>query len=81
MKFFLSLGGSIGFLGAFFSSLHAGSEVGFALRNGAIGCLLGAFLMRGFHHVMIFCIKSLAQEEQNPAGMARPASPSNNGVN
>lgn len=81
MKFFLSLGGSIGFLGAFFSSLHAGSEVGFALRDGAVGCLLGAFLMRGFHHVMIFCIKSLAQEETSASGAAPSASLSNNGVN
>ncbi len=63
MKFFLSLGGSVGFLAAFFSALHAGSEIGFALRDGAIGCLAGAFLMRGFHYVMILCIKSLVQEQ------------------
>ena len=61
MKFFLALGGSIGFLAAFFSALHGGSLVGFALRDGAVGCLAGAFLMRGFHYVMILCIRSLVQ--------------------
>jgi hypothetical protein len=81
MKFFLSLGGSIGFLGVFFSSLHAGNEIGFALRNGAIGCLAGAFLMRGFHRVMIFCIKSLVEEETNALDATRPASLSSNGMN
>lgn len=62
MRFFLLLGGSIGFLGAFFSALLAGSEIGFALRDGAIGCLAGAFLLRGFHFVVIRCIKSLVSE-------------------
>jgi hypothetical protein len=81
MKFFLSLGGSIGFLGVFFSALHAGNEVGFALRDGAIGCLLGAFLMRGFHRVMIFCVKSLVEEETNAPELTRPATPSSNGMN
>ena len=81
MKFFLSLGGSIGFLGAFFSSLHAGSGIGFALRDGAVGCFVGALLMRGFHHVMIFCIKGLAAENTDTSSGIRPASLSSNGVN
>lgn len=81
MKFFLALGGSIGFLGTFFSSLHAGSEIGFALRDGAVGCLLGALLMRGFRHVVVFCIKSLAEEKTNTPAAIRPASLSTNGVN
>lgn len=77
MKFFLSLGGSIGFLAAFFSALHAGSEVGFALRDGAIGCLAGAFLMRGFHYVMIFCIRSLVQEQGGAGARVEPAKGAN----
>jgi hypothetical protein len=68
MKFFLSLGGSIGFLGAFFSSLHAGNQLGFALRDGAVGCLLGSLLLRGFHWVMIFCLKSLGEEKEKRLG-------------
>ena len=72
MKFFLVLGGSVGFLATFFTELHAGSEVGYALRDGAIGCLAGAFLLRGFHHVIMLCIKSLVLEQAGvPAGAGR----------
>jgi hypothetical protein len=77
MKFFLSLGGSIGFFAAFFSALHAGSEIGFALRDGAIGCLAGALLMRGFHYIMILCIRSLVQEQADAVATVDAA----NGVN
>jgi hypothetical protein len=81
MKFFLSLGGSIGFLGAFFSALDAGNGVGFAIRDGAIGCLVGAFLLRGFHFVTIFCIKSLAQEQPDETSIAGSGPLSGNGAN
>jgi len=67
MKFFLTLGGSIGFLGAFFSALHGGTALGFALQDGAIGCLVGAFLMRGFHRVIILCLRNLGRETDSPA--------------
>jgi hypothetical protein len=77
MKFFLSLGGSIGFLAAFFSALHAGSEIGFALRDGAIGCLAGAFLMRGFHYVMIFCLRSLVREQKGADASVEAANGAN----
>jgi hypothetical protein len=81
MKFFLSLGGSIGFLGSFFSALHGGAEVGFAIRDGAIGCLVGAFLFRGFHYVMFFCIKRLVQEQSAQASSIGSAKLSGNGAN
>ncbi len=81
MKFFLSLGGSVGFLAAFFSALHGGSEIGFALRDGAIGCLAGALLLRGFHYVVIWCVKSLVQEQSDPEAGAGPADVSTNGTN
>ena len=81
MKFFLSLGGSIGFLAAFFSALHGGSGVGYALRAGAIGCLAGALLLRGFHYVVILCIKSLVQEQAYAEAGAGPSKPPSNGAN
>ncbi|HET7513000.1 MAG TPA: hypothetical protein VFJ88_09545 [Chthoniobacterales bacterium] len=81
MKFFLSLGGSLGFLGAFFSALHGGNGVGFAIRDGAIGCLVGAFLLRGFHWVIIFSIKSLAQEQSEESAVPGSAPLSGNGTN
>ena len=80
MKFFLVLGGAIGFLAAFFSALHGGSAIGYALRDGAVGCLAGAFLLRGFHYVVILCIKSLVQDQSfGDAGAGSPK-PSSNGL-
>jgi len=73
MKFFLSLGGSVGFVAAFLSALHAGGALGFALRDGAIGCLAGAFLLRGFHYVFTFCLRSLIQEQANGTYPGDPA--------
>ena len=75
MKFFLLLGGSIGFAATFLSALHAGAQVGFALVTGALGCLGGAALFRGFHFVMMSCLKNLALESSQP-----PANPSVNGT-
>jgi len=45
MKYYLVIGGFLGCFLAFSSSLMAGNEIGFSLRNGAIGCLIGAILM------------------------------------
>lgn len=52
MKFFLTLGAAGGFGLAFVSSLHAGNEVAFALRDGAIGLAIGAVLLRFLHSVL-----------------------------
>jgi hypothetical protein len=79
MKFFILLGGSLGFLAAFSSALHAGSEIGFALRDGAIGCLCGALLLRGFHFVMMSCIRSLAVERARANAGSNTAKTSTNG--
>jgi hypothetical protein len=81
MKFFLTLGGSIGFLTIFFTELHAGNEIGFALRDGALGCLAGAFLLRGFHYVMMRCIKSLVLEQNSMSASSTSTKGSSSGVN
>ena len=59
MRFFIIVGGSIGFLLALASSFHAGNAPAFALHDGAIGCLFGAFLFqlghRAYHSsLMVF---------------------------
>lgn len=63
MKFFLLLGGTAGFLLAFSSGLMAGNEISIALRDGAIGCLAGALLMKGFHSIFMMCLHDLAAQQ------------------
>ena len=58
MKYFLLLGGFCGFVLAFIASWHAGNAPGFALRDAAIGCLVGAFLWRGLHAVLMKSLRS-----------------------
>ncbi|MDD5350903.1 MAG: hypothetical protein PHQ12_11895 [Chthoniobacteraceae bacterium] len=62
MKFFLLIGGTCGFLLAFGAGLLAGNEIMIVLRDGAIGCMAGALLMRGFSAVYLMSIKELAAE-------------------
>ena len=70
MKFFLTLGAAGGFCLAFFSSLHADNPAAFALRDGAIGCLVGAALLRFFHAMLFSSIRHHLQS-QNAAAAAR----------
>lgn len=60
MKFFLLLGGGCGFLLAFSAGLIAGNEITVALRDGAIGCIAGGLMMRGFSAVFVMSVKELA---------------------
>ena len=63
MKFFLLLGGTAGFLLAFSSGLMAGNEISIALRDGAVGCLVGAFLMKIFHAVFMMCLRDMVAQK------------------
>lgn len=76
MKTFLLLGGCTGFTLTFAGSLHAGNAPAFALRDGSIGCLVGALLLRGLHAVYSASIRShliaRAAAEKSPS-----AEPSN----
>jgi hypothetical protein len=62
MKFFLLIGGICGFLLSFGASLLAGNEIMIALRDGAIGCMAGALMMRGFSSVFLMAIKEIADQ-------------------
>jgi len=62
MKYFQLIGGFSGFVLAFCSSVSAGNEIAIGLRDGAIGCLCGALLLRGFHLVLAWSIRDLAME-------------------
>ncbi len=65
MKFFLLIGGGCGFLLSFGAGLIAGNDLMIALRDGAIGCVAAALLMRGFFSIYMGAVKDLA------AGRAR----------
>jgi hypothetical protein len=62
MKYFQLIGGFSGFVLAFCSSLSTGNEIAIALRDGAVGCLIGALLLRGFHSVIAWSVRDLAME-------------------
>lgn len=62
MKFFLLIGGGCGFLLGFSSGLFAGNEIMIAVRDGAVGCTVGALLMKGFSAVFIMSLNALATE-------------------
>lgn len=71
MKFFVLLGGSSGFVLSFVSSLHAGNAPAYALRDGAVGCLVGALFLRGLHFVIFASIRSHLTESAAAAQAAR----------
>jgi hypothetical protein len=56
MKYFLLIGGFAGFVLALAGSLHAGNEPVDALKAASIGCLLGAFILRAMHAVLMSSI-------------------------
>lgn len=58
MKFFLLLGGFLGFVLALLASWHAGNSPASALRDGSIGCLTGALLLRGLHVVFFTTVRN-----------------------
>lgn len=57
MKFFLLLGGFLGFVLAFTASWQAGNAPASALCDGAIGCLAGAVLLRMLHTVFFLIVR------------------------
>lgn len=58
MKFYLSLGGALGFLLAFSGSLLAGNDPVTALRDGAAGCVAGAMLLKFFRHILVAAVQA-----------------------
>ena len=63
MKYFQLIGGFSGFLLAFGGSIFAGNEVAIGLRDGALGCIVGAFLLRGFYAVLSWSVRDCAAEK------------------
>lgn len=62
MRFFITIGGATGFALALASSLHAGNAPAFALRDGAVGCIVGAFLFRIVHRAFLTSLLTYLDE-------------------
>jgi hypothetical protein len=58
MKFFLLLGGFLGFVLSYTASWNAGNSPAQVLRDGVIGCLTGATLFRGLHVMLMITLRS-----------------------
>lgn len=80
MRFFITIGGSSGFALALASSFHAGNPPTFALHDGAIGCLFGAFLFqcghRAYHSSLMAYLnqRALAAKPATPIAGEKPIS-------
>jgi hypothetical protein len=62
-KFVLALGGFVGFLLSFFGTMAGGGQATTAVRNGAIGALLGFFMCRGVMVVLLHCMQSVLEKK------------------
>ena len=63
-KFFLLLGGFIGFAVVFFAGLLVTNRIDAVLRDATIGCLVGALLMRLFLHVVTNAMQDVAARKK-----------------
>ncbi len=63
MKYFLLVGGFCGFLIVFASGIAAGNDLSTVLCNATIGCLCGAFLMRGFRHLLTHQLRQVTAQQ------------------
>lgn len=62
MKYFLLLGGFTGFALVWFASWWAGNRPPIALKDAAIGCLVGAVLFRVLHAAFLSGLRARLSE-------------------
>lgn len=67
MKYFLLVGGFCGFVIVFASGIAAGNDFSDVLRNAAVGCLAGAFLMRGFRMLLTYQLRQVTAQTEEPS--------------
>lgn len=73
MRFFITIGGASGFALALASSFHAGNAPAFALHDGAIGCLVGAFLFQFGHRAYHSSLMTYLDQRAAAIKQAHPA--------
>jgi hypothetical protein len=74
MKFAFFLGGLLGFGLVAGAGWVAGREPGRLLRDAALGCVAGAFLLRWFWSVLARSLVEVAAERRRAANQAAAAS-------
>ncbi|NBV86270.1 MAG: hypothetical protein EBS01_08430 [Verrucomicrobia bacterium] len=57
MKYFLLIGGFLGFAAVLIASYSAGNRPAIALRDAAIGCMVGGLLFRMLHAAYLAGLK------------------------
>jgi hypothetical protein len=58
MKFFLLIGGFLGFVLSFVASWNAGNAPASCVTAAAVGCLVGAILFRALHAVFFLTVRN-----------------------
>ena len=73
MKYFMLLGGFIGFMIAMISGIQAGSELSMVVLHASMSCVAGAFLFRLFRRVVANSVREVAlQKSRQTAGSSLP---------
>lgn len=73
MKYFLLLGGFIGFVVAFVSGWHAGNSPAVVLRDSTVACFVGGMLFRLLHSAFISGLRAkLSDRSQMNAASEMP---------
>ena len=72
MRLYLLTGGFGGFLIALGTSLHAGTEASYALRDGAVGCVTGALILRCMYLVVMASVRSRLMERSLAGKVEHP---------
>ena len=63
MKYFMLLGGFIGFTIAMLSGIQAGGELWMVVLHASISCVAGAFLFRLFRRVVANSVREVALQK------------------
>jgi len=77
MKFFLLIGGFLGFVLAFLASWNAGNTPASSVVVAAIGCLVGSIIFRALHAVFFLTVRNhvlneIARQRTESAPPAHP---------
>ena len=75
MRFFITIGGATGFALALASSLHASHAPAYALRDGAVGCIVGALLFRIVHRAFLTSLLTYLDARAEALKQTNPAPP------
>jgi uncharacterized membrane protein YjfL (UPF0719 family) len=62
MQYFTLIGGFFGFALTLAVSILAGKELGTSVFNATVGCVIIAFLFRGFRFVTEYCAQQVVSE-------------------